>query len=88
MTTTHDDLQRSIGRIEGNLGALGSRMDRSDQTNTQGFTKIEDALKAIDTRLEKLEAKENERKGATAMIVSFASLLSGLVGAFLTRWFS
>ena len=50
MSTTHDDLQRSLGRVEGNQSQLEARMDRFERLVSDGFEKLEGSLSAIETR--------------------------------------
>jgi len=69
--TTHTDLSRDMGRVEGKQDAMGARLD-----------KIEDLLERIDSRLARLEAAENKRKGAVAMLVAFGGVIGGLVVKF------
>lgn len=75
MTTSHDDLHRDIGRMEGRLGAVEHRLE-----------KMEAVLERIDSRLAKIEVQENERKGAWRMLVFVSGLLSSGVAAIVT-WF-
>lgn len=75
MTTTPDDLQRSLGRVEGTQRAM-----RDD------LTKIEKTLETINQRLASIEARESERKGAWVVLVTVASLLSGVFGAVFSWW--
>lgn len=72
MTTTHLDLQRDIGRMEGRLGALENRLE-----------KMEAVLERIDQRLATMETKETERRGAWKVIVSVAGLVSAAVAALI-----
>ena len=75
MTTTPDDLQRSLGRVEGTQRAM-----RDD------LTKIEKTLETINQRLASIEARESERTGAGVVLVTVASLLSGVIGAVFSWW--
>jgi septal ring factor EnvC (AmiA/AmiB activator) len=69
--TTHTDLSRDMGRVEGKQDAMGARLD-----------KIEELLERIDARLAKLEAAEHQRKGAVAALMLFAGFIGGLVAKF------
>lgn len=69
--TTHTDLSRDMGRVEGKQDAMGARLD-----------KIEDLLERIDSRLARLEAAENKRKGAVGALMLFAGFIGGLVAKF------
>ena len=75
MTTS----EREIGKLEAGLEAL-------NRTVREGFTdakedrrEIKREVAAIDERLARIEAKENERRGAWAVLVAVASICSGLV---------
>ena len=70
----HADLQRDMGRVEGKQDAMGARLDRLEKAVNDGFDKI-------DKRLAGLEAKENERKGAMALLM----VLSGAIGGGLVK---
>lgn len=76
---SHDDLQRSLGRVEGNQSAMEARMDRFEKLVTDGFGKVEDTLTAIEKRLAAIETKETERKGAWKVIVGVAGTVSAVV---------
>lgn len=78
-TANHDDLQRSLGRVEGNQSAMEARMDRFEKLMSDGFKTVEDALTDIDKRLASIESKESERKGA----FSFGQWIVGVIGAGL-----
>jgi len=67
----HTDLSRDMGRVEGKQDAMGARLD-----------KIEDLLERIDSRLARLEASENKRKGAVGALMLFAGFVGGLVAKF------
>lgn len=83
MTPSHDDLQRSLGRVEGNQSAMEARMDRFEKLVTDGFEKVEDTLTAIEKRLAAIETKETERKGAWKVIVAVAGVVSAVVAALV-----
>lgn len=81
---THTELQRDFGRMEG-------RMDALDRTVTDGFKRVEETLAKIDARLDSLDAKESERKGAWGVIMAVASiagLLASILGSFIIDWFT
>lgn len=77
--TTHDDLQRDMGRVEGTLDAMGTRLDRLEKLVTDGF-------KALNERLDAIEKRESERKGAWGVLVAVASAVGGCV-AWLIQHF-
>lgn len=83
MATSHEDLQRSLGRVEGSQSQLEARMDRFEKLVTDGFDKLEGSLSAIDTRLAAMERKETERKGAWKVIVGVAGGVSAVVAALV-----
>jgi hypothetical protein len=83
MTVSHEDLQRSLGRVEGNQDGFRERMDRFERMLDEGFEKVGKALDKIDHRLTKIEDKEQERKGAWRVIVAVAGAVSGLVAAVI-----
>jgi hypothetical protein len=83
MTVNHDDLQRSLGRVEGNQGAMEARMDRFEALVSGGFEKVEKTLEAIDKRLAAIEARESERKGAWRAIVVISTTVSAVVAALV-----
>lgn len=78
--TTHDDLNRDLGRMEGKQDAMGARLDRLETLVTDGF-------KAIQERLDKIDQRESERKGAWKTIIAAASLIGGVVGWLATKIF-
>ena len=55
--TTHDDLHRDLGRMEGAFGAMEDRLDKLEKMMSDGFQKL-------DERLARIESRESERKGA------------------------
>jgi hypothetical protein len=84
---THNDLQRSLGRVEATQSALEARMDRFEKLVTEGFDKIDEGLERIDKRLTALEAKESERKGAWGVIVTVSGVVGGLAAALVKYLF-
>lgn len=83
MTPDHAEMQRSLGRVEGNQSAMEARMDRFEKLVTDGFEKVEDTLTAIEKRLAAIETKETERKGAWKVIVAVAGVVSAVVAALV-----
>ena len=82
---SHDDLQRSLGRVEGNQGAMGERLDRFEKLVSDGFRDINNGLDGIRVRLGQIENKESERKGAWRVVAGVATVVSALVSA-LVGW--
>lgn len=87
MTANHDDLQRSLGRVEGNQDAMEARMDRFEKALGEGFTKVEDTLEKINARLARIETKEAERKGALAVLAAIGAVVVGIVSSLITKFF-
>ncbi len=96
--STHNDLQRSIGRVEGNQSAMETRMDRFEELVKDGFKDISakltsidkltnDRFDALDTCLKEIENTEHQRKGAWKVIVPTVTILSSvitwLIGKFI-----
>lgn len=86
MSTSHDDLQRSLGRVEGNQSAMEARMDRFEKLVTEGFEKVEKTLSEMQRELGEIKAKESERKGAWKIIATIAATVSALVVAALKHF--
>lgn len=70
----HTDLARDLGRLEGEMASVKDSLDRIEAAMSKGF---ED----IGKRLTQLEAKENQRKGALALLM----VLSGVIGGALVK---
>lgn len=85
MATSHDDLQRSLGRMEGNQSSMEQRMDRFEKLVSDGFEKVETSLETISKRLGAIESKEDQRKGAWAAITAIASVVSGVVAWVVSK---
>lgn len=71
-----DDLNRALGKVEGELQGVSNRMD-----------KIEALLQRIDDRLSAIEKLESERKGAQKLAVWLSGLIGGIVAAAATYFF-
>lgn len=74
--TSHDDLNRALGVVEGELRGVSNRMDN-----------IEALLERIDQRLSAIEKAEAERRGAQKFAVWIAGLFGGIVAAFGSVFF-
>lgn len=70
MMTSHDDLNRALGVVEGELRGMSNRMDN-----------IEAILERIELRLNAIEKAEAERKGAQKFAVWIAGAFGGMVSA-------
>lgn len=90
MTTSHDDLQRSLGRVEGNQDAMETRMDRFESALSEGFKDVKAAISEMrgdfDKRLAAIEERESERRGAWKTILAGCAAVSALA-AFLVEHF-
>lgn len=82
---SHDDLQRSLGRVEGNQDSMEKRMDRFERLVSEGFEKLERGLGGIEKRLDTIEDKELERKTAWRVVAAVATVVSAAVSA-LVGW--
>jgi prefoldin subunit 5 len=67
----HQDLNRALGRVEGEMAGVKESMDQ-----------IRSLLASIDDRLGTLEDKENQRKGALAALMVFSGFVGGLIAKF------
>jgi hypothetical protein len=79
MTLSHDDLNRSIGRMEGSQVAMEKRLDHLEKAMQEGFEKVGGGIERIDQRLAKIEQTENERKGAWKVVAAVAASVSGVI---------
>lgn len=70
------DLSREIGQLEGEMMAVKDSLDRIEKVMTVG-------LKEINTRLQELEAKENQRKGALGLLMVLAAALGAGISKFV-----
>lgn len=84
----HEQLQRSLGRVEATQDGFKERMDRLEGKVDDGFKSIESGLAKIDHRLAAIEARENERKGAWKTIVMVAGAVSAAVAAAIKYLFT
>ncbi|MDE2103188.1 MAG: hypothetical protein KGL39_38435 [Patescibacteria group bacterium] len=83
--TSYDDLQRSLGRMEGHQNAMESRMDRLEQLVKDGFEKLEESVKSIHDDVADLKIRDGERKGTWKAIAAFAAAVGTVVG-FIVEW--
>lgn len=75
MTPNHNDLNRALGRVEGDVGAVKQSIERIEKAVSEGFKDVGD-------RLDALEAKENQRKGALSALMIFSGFVGGLIVKF------
>ncbi len=87
MTVSHDDLNRSLGKMEGLQSAMEKRLDHLERTVSDGFDNINKGLDKIDKRLAAIESKEAERKGAWKIIALVAGAVSATV-ASVVKYFA
>lgn len=83
MATSHEDLQRSLGRLEGNQSQMETRMDRLEKLVSDGFKEVGVGIAELRRELGDLKSKENERKGAWKVIVTVAGAVSAAVAGLL-----
>lgn len=72
------DLQRAMGRMEGTQAAMEQRMGRLEKMVSDGFKSLEEKLEAI-------EKRESERKGAWKVITVIAGGV-GAAASVLVTW--
>lgn len=80
---SHEDLQRSLGRVEGNQDGFRERMDRFEQLLDKGFSEMREAHGEMMKRLAVIEDKESERRGAWKVIVAVSSFVAAIVAALV-----
>lgn len=94
--TSYDDLQRSLGRVEGSQTAMERRMDHLENLVADGFRKVEESIQSLRDDLStsiqtahddisELKIREGERKGAWKAIVGVAAAVGAVVG-FVVEW--
>ena len=71
----HSDLNRALGRMEGNQDAMGARLDRLEQIIEAGFAELR-------KEIAELKATENQRKGVIATLMVLSGAIGGLVAKF------
>lgn len=67
----HSDLNRALGRVEGDVAAV-----------KEGIDEIKKLLRQVETRLTALEADRNQRKGALAVLMTVSGIIGGLITKF------
>lgn len=75
--TNNTDLSRDIGLIQGEMKHVQDSLDRMERT-----------LNSIDNRLRELEAKENQRKGAVALLMVMAGAAGGIAVKLFSYFFA
>ena len=81
--TSHDDLQRSLGRVEGSQASIGARLDRLEDEMRKGFEEIKALITGkhddIDKRVAELEADKAEMRGAMWALGTVITTIAGFV---------
>ena len=70
---------------------MEGRMDALDRTVTDGFKRVEDTLAKIDARLDTIDTRESERKGAwrvIAWVSGGVSFVVSVVVPMIIDWFT
>ncbi len=83
MTPTHDDLERSLGRVEGSQSQMESRMDRFEKLVSEGFKELGDVIHELRKDIGDLKAKECERKGMWRIIALISGVVSAVVASIV-----
>lgn len=83
MTPTHDDLERSLGRVEGHQSQMESRMDHFDKLVSEGFKELGDGIHELRKEIGDLKAKESERKGVWRIIALISGVVSAVVASIV-----
>ncbi len=83
MTPTHDDLERSLGRVEGHQSEMESRMDRFEKLVSEGFKELGDAIHELRKEIGDLKANESERKGVWRIIALISGVVSAVVASIV-----
>ena len=68
-----NNIQRSLGRIEGKIDGINQRLDKMNGT-----------LKSHDEKIDDLEGFVNEIKGQEKQITKIASIGGAIAGGFIT----
>lgn len=80
MTMTHDDINHSLGRVEGEMRAMHDRLDRLEAFFEESMREIKESLKRLESKQDAQDALEQRRKGAFAVlwpvVVSISSAVS------------
>lgn len=90
MTTSNDDLYRSLGRLEGDVTGMKDRMDRLERVVIDGMNDIKQSVQAVQADIAEIKARENERKGAWKVLAFVAGLagaaFSGVIGYLVEKF--
>lgn len=83
---THDDLNHSLGRVEGEMRAVHDRLDRIEAFFEESMREIKECLKRLEDKQNAQDALEHRREGALAVIWPFITAISAAVSIAAT-WF-
>ena len=83
MTTTHDDLERSLGRVEGHQSQMEARMDRFEKLVSEGFKELGDGIHELRKEIGDLKSKDSERKGAWKVLALISGVVSAVVASIV-----
>lgn len=85
--THYDDLQRSLGRVEGLQAAMETRMNGLEKLVKDGFEKLEASIQSVHDDVAMLKTQESERKGTWKAIAAFAAAIGTAIG-LIVEWFA
>jgi len=71
MHPNNTDLNRALGRVEGDVAAVKEGIDR-----------LERLMRDMDQRMAAIEADRQQRKGALAVLLTLSGVIGGLVTKF------
>lgn len=80
---SHDDLNRSLGRLEGDVKSVSDRIDRLEDNLDQRFDRLDTAIDGLLTRMDRQDALENQRKGVFAVVAVLAASIGSIVTGVL-----
>ncbi|MBF5091269.1 hypothetical protein F1640_14870 [Novosphingobium sp. NBM11] len=87
MTTSNDDLNRSLGRLEGDVTAMKDRMDRLEKAIVAGMEELKNALREVQADVAEIKAREDQRRGAWRVLVGISTVIGAAVSAAVTYLF-
>lgn len=85
---THDDINRSLGLVEGEMRAVHDRLDRLEAFFEESMREIKESLKRLETKQDAQDALEQRRKGAAAVIWPAIMAISSAVSIAATWLFN
>lgn len=81
---THDDINRSLGHVEGEMRAVHDRLDRLEAFFEESMREIKESLKRLESKQDAQDALEQRRKGAFAVIWPVVVAISSAVSIAAT----